>query len=174
MVIYKYLDYEPNVADDVFIAPGVHIIGRVTIEQASSIWFNTVVRGDINEIKIGRYTNIQDNSMVHVDAAYPTVIGDYVLVGHKATLHGCTVGDGALIGMGATLLDGATVGENALVGAGALVREGGEIPAGTLAVGSPARVVRELKPKEIARIRHVTEIYAQRAQDYRKALQLIR
>ncbi|MCW3489220.1 gamma carbonic anhydrase family protein [Dethiobacter alkaliphilus] len=173
-MIYKYLDYEPKVAEDVFLAPGVHIIGRVEIKEGSSIWFNTVVRGDINEIKIGRFTNIQDNSMIHVDGAYPTVIGDHVLVGHKAILHGCTVGDGALIGMGATLLDGAKVGENALVGAGALVREGGEIPAGTLAVGSPAKVVRELKPEEIDRIRRVTEIYAQRAQEYRKTLKEMR
>lgn len=172
-MIYRYLDYEPNVADDVFLAPGVHIIGRVTIGEQSSIWFNTVVRGDINDITIGRYTNIQDNCTVHTDPGFPTVIGDYVLVGHKAILHGCTVGNGALIGMGATLLDGARIGENALVGAGALVREGAEIPAGTLAVGAPARVVRELTEKEIARLRDVTELYARRAQEFRKTLQKI-
>lgn len=169
-MIYSYNGYEPRVASDVFVAPGVHIIGRVEIGAGSSIWFNTVMRGDINEIKIGCYTNIQDNCVVHVDSKYPTVIGDYVLVGHKAILHGCTVGSGSLIGMGATLLDGARVGENALVGAGALVREGGDIPAGTLAVGSPARVIRELKPEEIDRIRYVTDIYARRAQEYRTSL----
>ena len=173
-MLYKYLDFEPTVADDVFIAPGVHIIGRVTIGQASSIWFNTVVRGDINEIKIGSYTNIQDGSMVHVDTAYPTLIGDYVLVGHQAILHGCTVGDGALIGMGAKLLDGSSVGENALVGAGSLVPQGGNIPPGTLALGSPARVVRELAPEEIERMRLMTKIYAERASDFRETLQVIR
>lgn len=169
-MLYQYLDYRPDVAPDVFVAPGVHIIGKVKIAAGSSIWFNTVVRGDVNEITIGRFTNIQDNATVHTDPCFPTVIGDYVLVGHKAILHGCVVGNGALIGMGATLLDGAQVGENALVGAGALVREGDEIPAGTLAVGTPARVVRELKSEEIARIRHVTEIYAQRAQEYIRSL----
>lgn len=169
-MLYRYLDHEPSVAGDVFLAPGVHVIGRVTIGEGSSIWFNTVVRGDINQITIGSHTNIQDNATVHTDPGFPTVIGNYVLVGHKAILHGCTVGDGALIGMGAVLLDGARVGANALVGAGALVREGGEIPAGTLAVGAPARVVRELKPEEIERIRRVTEIYAKRAQEYRKSL----
>jgi carbonic anhydrase/acetyltransferase-like protein (isoleucine patch superfamily) len=170
LLIYSYKEFTPRVASDVFIAPGVHIIGRVAIEEGSSIWFNTVVRGDINEVRIGRFTNIQDNCVVHVDGDFPTVVGDYVLVGHKAILHGCTVGNGALIGMGATLLDGSRIGENALVGAGALVREGGEIPPGTLAVGSPARVVRELKQGEIDRIRHATEIYAQRAQEYRTSL----
>lgn len=169
-LIYTFQGFTPKIEDDVFLAPGVHIIGRVVIGEGSSIWFNTVVRGDINEIVIGRYTNIQDNAVVHVDRAFPTLIGDYVLVGHKAILHGCTVGSGALIGMGAILLDGAKVGENALVAAGALVREGGEIPAGTLAVGAPARVVRELKPEETARIREVTEIYARRAQVYRTSL----
>ncbi|MDW7652061.1 MAG: gamma carbonic anhydrase family protein [Bacillota bacterium] len=169
-MIYTYKDFRPEIAEDVFLAPGVHIIGRVKIAEGSSIWFNTVVRGDINEITIGRFTNIQDNCVVHVDPGFPTVVGDYVLVGHKAILHGCTVGDGALIGMGATLLDGARVGENALVGAGAVVREGGEIPAGTLAVGAPARVVRELKPEEIERIRKVTDVYAKRAQEYRMTL----
>jgi carbonic anhydrase/acetyltransferase-like protein (isoleucine patch superfamily) len=173
-MLYRYLHYEPEVAPDVFVAPGVHIIGRVKIGEGSSIWFNTVVRGDINEITIGRYTNIQDNATVHTDPGFPTIIGDYVLVGHKAILHGCVVGNGALIGMGATLMDGAKVGENALVGAGAVVREGAEIPAGVLAVGAPARVVRELKPEEIERIRHVTDIYSARAQEYRKSLQLIR
>ncbi|MBS4032270.1 MAG: gamma carbonic anhydrase family protein [Clostridiales bacterium] len=169
-MLYPYLDYRPQIAEDVFIAPGVHIIGRVFIDQGSSIWFNTVIRADINKVRIGKYTNIQDNSVVHVDPGYPTVIGDYVLVGHKAVLHGCTVGNGALIGMGAILLDGARIGENALVAAGAVVREGGEVPAGTLAVGTPARVIRELKPEEITRIRQVTEDYARRAQEYRATL----
>lgn len=168
-MLYPYLDYKPQIADDVFLAPGVHIIGRVFIDQGSSIWFNTVIRADINEVRIGKYTNIQDNSVIHVDPGYPTVIGDYVLVGHKVVLHGCTVGDGALIGMGAILLDGARVGENALVAAGAVVREGGEVPAGTLAVGTPARVVRELTPEEITRIRQGTDSYVRRAQEYRAA-----
>lgn len=169
-MIYKYRDYEPVVADDVFLAPGVHIIGRAVIGGGSSIWFNTVVRADVNSITIGRYTNIQDNSVVHCDGKFPTIIGDYVLVGHKAIVHGSVVGNGCLIGMGAMLLDGVTVGENTLVGAGALVREGSDIPPRSLVVGAPARVVRELKPEEIDRIRHFTQIYAERAQEYRKTI----
>lgn len=169
-MLYPYLNHRPQIAEDVFIAPGVHIIGRVFIDQGSSIWFNTVIRADINDVRIGKYTNIQDNSVIHVDLGYPTVIGDYVLVGHKAVLHGCTVGDGALIGMGAILLDGARVGKNAIVAAGAVVREGGEVPAGTLAVGTPARVIRELTPEEITRIRQGTESYVTWAQEYRAVL----
>ena len=164
-MIYKYRGYSPEIAEDVFVAPGVHIIGRVAIAQGSSIWFNSVVRGDINKISIGKYTNIQDNSVVHVDESFPTEIGDYVVVGHKVILHGCIVGSGSLIGMGAVLLDGARVGENAIVAAGSVVR--GEIPAGTLAVGTPARVTRELRKEEIARIREVSDIYTKRAQEYR-------
>ncbi len=169
-MFYKFKEFVPVAAEDVFLAPGVHIIGRVKLMAGSSIWFNTVLRGDINEIIIGEYTNIQDNCTVHVDSEFPTVIGDYVTVGHKAVLHGCRVGSGALIGMGAILLDGSRVGDNAIVAAGALVREGQEIPAGTLAVGVPARVLRELKQEEIGNIRALTERYARRAQDYRLAL----
>lgn len=169
-MLYKYKDYFPDVAGDVFIAPGAHVIGRVTIGEMSSIWFNTVVRGDINTITIGRYTNIQDGSVVHTDPAYPTVIGDYVLVGHKAILHGCTVGDGCLIGMGATLLDGSRVGANTLIAAGTLVKEGQEIPGGVLAVGAPARIIRELRPDELEKMRRVTMVYAERGQEYRRSL----
>jgi carbonic anhydrase/acetyltransferase-like protein (isoleucine patch superfamily) len=166
-VLYTYNGYSPQIAEDVFLAPGVHIIGRVNIAEGSSVWFNSVVRGDINKISIGKYTNIQDNSVVHVDGDFPTEIGDYVVVGHKVILHGCIVGSGSLIGMGAILLDGARVGENAMVAAGSVVR--GEIPAGALAVGAPARVVRQLKQEEINRIREVTDIYTRRAQEYRLA-----
>lgn len=169
-MLYKFKDFYPDVAEDVFIAPGAHVIGRVTIGEMSSIWFNTVIRGDINSITIGKYTNIQDGSVVHTDPAYPTVIGDYVLVGHKAILHGCVVGDGCLIGMGAILLDGSRIGQNTLVAAGALVKEGQEIPEGVLVVGAPARVVRELRPEELEKMRRVTMVYAERGQVYRRSL----
>jgi carbonic anhydrase/acetyltransferase-like protein (isoleucine patch superfamily) len=172
-VLYRYLDYEPEIAPDVFLAPGVHIIGRVKIGEGSSIWFNSVARGDVNQITIGRNTNIQDNATVHVDDKYPTVIGDHVLVGHKAILHGCTVEDGSMIGMGAILLDGSHVEKNAMVGAGSLVRQGDRIPAGMLAIGTPAKVVRELKTKEIARIHEMVQIYADRAKMYTKSLRPI-
>jgi carbonic anhydrase/acetyltransferase-like protein (isoleucine patch superfamily) len=169
-LLYQMDGFIPVAADDVFLAPGVHIIGRVKLLEGSSIWFNTVLRGDINEIIIGKYTNIQDNCTVHVDTNYATVIGDYVTVGHKCVLHGSMVGSGSLIGMGAILLDGARVGDGAVVAAGALVRERQEIPAGTLAVGAPARIVREMKPEEIEKLRLIAEVYAWRARDYRLSL----
>lgn len=164
-LIVNYSGFSPQIADDVYLAPGSHIIGRVSIGKGSSVWFNTVVRGDIDEIIIGKYVNIQDNSVIHVDNGCPTNIGEYVVVGHNAVLHGCTIGNGTLIGMGAIVLNGAQVGENALVAAGSIVREGGIIPAGALAVGSPARVIRKLKSEEIARIRDGAEIYYKLARE---------
>lgn len=169
-MLYEFQGFRPQLARGVFVAPGACIIGRVTIKEGSSVWFNTVLRADINEINIGKFTNIQDNAVVHVDPGFPTVVGDFVLVGHRAILHGCTVADGALIGMGAVLLDGARVGEGALVAAGAVVREGDEVPAGTLAAGTPARVIRKLEAKEIDRIRQASRFYASLAGEYSKGL----
>ncbi len=169
-MLYQYQGVKPNLDKTVYIAPGAHIIGKVEIGVYSSIWFNTVVRGDINKIKIGSHSNIQDNSVIHVDAKYPTTIGDYVLVGHKVIIHGSQVGSGSLIGMGSTLLDGSIIGENTLIGAGTLVKEGQKIPAGVLALGSPARVIRELKKEEIEWIRRAVERYSERAQVFKKEL----
>ncbi len=139
----------PRIHPEAWLAPGSVVIGDVEIGSQSSIWYGTVVRGDVHSIRIGARSNIQDQCMVHVTSGVsPTEIGDDVTVGHRAVVHGCTVGDGALVGIGAVVLDGARVGAGALVGAGAVVTPGSEVPAGTLVLGAPARVVRELGEEE--------------------------
>ena len=156
----------PEVVKDVYIAPGACIIGKVSAGKRSSVWFNAVIRGDIEPVTIGEETNIQDNATVHTDEGYPTSIGNRVTVGHNAVLHGCTVEDEALIGMGAMILNGSRVEKGALVGAGALVPPGKVIPAGTLALGSPAKVARELSPGEYPVKDGEYMRYMQRAQRY--------
>ncbi len=169
--LYNYKNYWPNVAENVFIAPGVRIIGRVEIGEGASIWFNTVIRGDVNEVKIGPYTNIQDGCMLHEEADAPLIIAEHVTIGHNAIIHGCTIGRGALIGMGAIILNKAVIGEGAVVAAGSLVVPGQEIPPGHLAMGSPAKVMRALSAEEMARFQRAAENYRLRAQDYLKTLQ---
>lgn len=164
--LYAYLDHFPRVAEDVFIAPGARVIGRVEIATQASIWYNCVVRGDVDFVRIGTGTNIQDGSVLHEDEGFPLIIGDRVTVGHNAILHGCTIGDGAFVGMGAIILSGAAVGPGAVVAAGALVLQGQQIPAGSLALGSPAKVVRELSREEISKFQSAAERYCKRTQEY--------
>lgn len=133
-----------------FVAPGAHLIGRVELQEDANVWFNCVLRGDNEWIAIGARTNIQDNSILHTDMGYPLVIGPDCTIGHNVILHGCTIGEGSLIGMGATILNGARIGKNCLVGANALVTGGKEYPDNSLIVGSPAKVVRELGPESRA------------------------
>jgi len=148
-IIKSYNGKFPQIGEDVFIAENAVIIGDVVIGQRSSIWYGAVVRGDINYIHIGSETNIQDNAVLHVTfGRFPLEIGNNVIVGHNATVHGCTVEDNVLIGIGASVLDGAKVGSNSLVAAGSLVGEGMEIPSGVLAAGVPARIKRELTQRE--------------------------
>ena len=166
MILLPYEGKEPRIGARVFVAENAAIIGDVEIGDDSSIWFGTVLRGDVHRIRIGARTNIQDNCVVHVTAEnWPTTLADEVTVGHGAVVHGCTVERGALIGMGSRVLDGAVVGELALVGAGALVTEGMQIPPRTLAVGVPARVKRELTYDEIARLEQSWKNYV----EYKKA-----
>src|SRR5512137_910070 len=127
-----------------FVAPGAHLIGRVALEEDANVWFNCVLRGDNEWITIGARTNIQDNSVLHTDMGYPLTIGANCTIGHNVILHGCTIGEGSLIGMGATILNGAKIGRNCLVGANALVTEGKEFPDNSLIVGAPAKAIREL------------------------------
>lgn len=164
---YTYKGIIPKVHEDVFMGPGSAVVGDVEIGAGSSIWPNAVVRGDMASIKIGQNTNIQDNATLHVDPGHPLTIGDGVTVGHNAILHGCTIANNALIGMGAIVLDGARVGEFALIGAGALVPPGKEIPPRSLAVGSPCKVVRELTEEELSHLRRSATAYAEKAQVYR-------
>jgi carbonic anhydrase/acetyltransferase-like protein (isoleucine patch superfamily) len=149
-----------------FIAPSAHVSGSVTLGPRSSVWFGTVVRGDTAAIEIGEASNVQDNSVVHVDLGFPARIGARVTVGHRAIVHGCTIGDDCLIGMGAVVLTGATIGPGSLIGAASLVREGQVIPPGSLAVGSPARVVGPAGPSHRAAIEDGSSHYAGLALDY--------
>lgn len=149
MPLYRFKKYIPSVGENVFIAPSCDVIGQVEIAKGASLWFRTVVRGDVNKITIGEGTNIQDLCMLHVVEERALVIGSGVSVGHSVTLHACTVEDNCLIGMGVTILDGAVIGKNSLVAAGSLVPPGKIFPAGSFIVGSPAVVKRQLSEKEL-------------------------
>ncbi len=147
-MVKDYQGIKPNIDKTVFIAESADIIGKVNIEKNANIWYNTVIRADEQSITIGENTNIQDGCVVHVGNDIPTVIGKNVTIGHKALIHGCTIGNNTLIGMGSIVLDGAKVGEYTLLGAGSLVPPGKEIPSGVLAMGSPAKIIRELSDIE--------------------------
>jgi carbonic anhydrase/acetyltransferase-like protein (isoleucine patch superfamily) len=163
----KFKDSVPRVSTSATIFPGAKIIGNVTIGDDSSIWFNSVLRGDINRIEIGRMTNIQDLSLCHVVDELPCVIGDFVTVGHSSIIHACTVGSQVLVGMGATVLDGAVLEDRSMVAAGALVPPGMVVPSGTMVVGRPAKVMRVLTDEELDSIRARAEKYAKLARLYR-------
>ena len=167
-MLIPYQQILPEIHPSVYIAHGAMIIGDVTIGEESSVWFNAVLRGDLDQIRIGLRTNIQDGTIVHLDKGFPCIIGDDVTVGHGCIVHGCTVGDGAMLGMGAIVLTGAKIGERAIVGAGALVREGQEIPPETVAVGLPAKVRRDVSAADLERIRFGTLDYVVRGQTMKK------
>ncbi len=158
----------PRIAPEAYVQATAEVIGDVEIGPGSSIWFHCVLRADVNRIRIGRDSNVQDLCAIHVTRdRWPTILGDGVTVGHRAVLHGCTVGDYALIGIGAVVLDGADVGPEALVGAGALVAPGTRIPPRTLALGSPAKVVRDLKAEELEHLHRSAANYVEYARSYR-------
>jgi carbonic anhydrase/acetyltransferase-like protein (isoleucine patch superfamily) len=149
----RYLDSSPAIHSTAWIAPSATVIGDVTLEEDSSVWYSAVLRGDINRIVIGPRSNVQDGSVVHLADDYPTLVGELVTIGHKAIIHACTIQDEVLIGMGAIVLDGAEIGARSIVGAGALVTGNKKIPPGSLVLGSPAKVVRTLSLDEQAGIR---------------------
>ncbi|WP_303969425.1 gamma carbonic anhydrase family protein [Sporosarcina ureae] len=169
-MIYPYEGKLPKIDPSVYIADYVTISGDVTIGPESSIWFNTVIRGDVSPTIIGKKVNVQDFCCLHQSPKFPLILEDHVTIGHKAMLHSCTIKTGALVGMGATVLDGAEVGEGAFIGAGSLVTPGKKIPPNTLALGSPARVVRELTDEDRADMTRIVNEYARKGQLY-KALQ---
>ena len=146
----KYLGLQPVISEGVYITKSAVVFGAVTLGKQSSVWYNAVLRGDIHEIVVGEGTNIQDNAVLHIADNFGCYLGDYVTVGHSAVVHACRVGNETLVGMGATILDGAVVGSQCIVGANALVKQGQEIPDGSMAVGSPARVIRKLTDEERA------------------------
>ena len=156
--------------DDIWIAPGAHVLGNVHLLTGASIWFNAVVRGDNEPIEIGENTNIQDGAVLHTDPGMPLTVGAGCTVGHQAILHGCTIGESCLIGMGATVLNGAVIGANSLVGANALVTEGKEFPKGSLIVGAPAKAVRDLNAGAIQAIRASALRYRENMKRFRVGL----
>jgi carbonic anhydrase/acetyltransferase-like protein (isoleucine patch superfamily) len=171
-MMYEYRGIKPKLGLGVFLAPGVIVIGDVEIGDYSNLWFYTVARGDVNSIRIGRGTNIQDHCMLHVTSErFPLHMGDDVIVGHRAVLHGCTVRDGVLIGVGALVLDGAVVEEGAIVAAGAVVAPGTVIPANTVALGVPARPTREPTEDEKRSHKMNASKYEQYARDFHRLVQ---
>ncbi len=154
-----FLRKKPKVGRGVYIARGAVVIGDVTLGAHSSVWYNAVVRGDINRIVVGHHSNIQDNAVLHLADDFPCVIGNWVTVGHGAIVHACKVGNEVLVGMGAVILDGAVIGKQSIIGAKALVTQGMKIPAGSLALGAPAKAVRKLTPKERAGLKWWAEKY---------------
>jgi len=168
-MLLPYKGKRPKLHETVYVEASARIIGDVIIGAYTSVWFNAVVRGDVNYIRIGERTNVQDNSVLHVTKdVYPLIIGSDVTIGHNAVLHGCIVKDRCLIGMGSIILDDAEIGEDTIVGAGALVTEGTKVPPGSLILGAPARVVRKLSGEEVERILTAAKNYLEYTQNYIK------
>ena len=162
----------PKIHESVFITEGVRIIGDVEIGKDSSIWYNTVIRGDVHYIRIGERTNIQDLSMLHVtNGIYPLNIGNSVVIAHSVTLHGCTIHDNCLVGIGASVLDGAILNQNTMIAAGALVKENFEVPEGVLLAGVPGKIIRDLKQKDIDKLKYMSDHYIEYVKIYRSQLQ---
>ena len=173
MAIYALGDYRPDVPDTAYVAEAATVIGRVTLGDRASVWPGAVIRADDDTITIGARTNVQDGAVLHVDPGLPLAIGADVTVGHLATLHGCTIGDGTLIGLGAIVYNRAVIGRDCLVGAGTIVTEGKTFPDRSLIVGAPARLVRELDDAAIAAMRRNVDAYVQRGAHYRTSLKRI-
>ncbi len=167
MTLHAYRDLQPRIHPSVHLAEGARIVGDVEIGEGSSVWFNSVVRGDVNRIRIGARTNVQDLCILHVTKDHPCTLGDEVTVGHHVTIHGATVKDGTLVGMGAILMDGVEIGEECLVAAGALVPPGLKAPPRSLVMGFPAKVVRPLKPEEAQMGRKGAGNYVKYVEGYR-------
>lgn len=153
MTVYALDGIAPDLATDAWAAPDANLIGKVVLEARASVWFGCTLRGDNEEIRVGAGSNVQENTVCHTDMGHPLVIGQGCTIGHKVMLHGCTIGDNTLIGMGATILNGAKIGKNCLIGAGALITEGKEIPDGSLVMGMPGKVVRQLDEAAIEGLR---------------------
>ena len=166
-MIYQFEDRQPSLPAEYYVAENASVIGEVVLGNQSSIWFGAVLRGDIEPIIVGERSNIQDNSVAHTSRNQPVILGADVTVGHNAILHGCKIGNNCLIGMGAILLDGCEIGDNCIVAAGSLVGRNRKIPAASLAVGSPARVIRSLSADDIADIRTYAERYIAKMTSYR-------
>ncbi len=166
-MILKFKEFYPQIEPSAWIAPSADLIGNIKIGENSSVWFNCVIRSDVNEVIIGKNTNIQDLSCIHTDTHTKTIIGDNVTIGHKVMLHGCSIGDNCLIGMSATVLDGAVIGEGSIVGANSLVTSGKVFPPRSLIMGSPAKVVKELTQEDVDGLINHALHYVDYKNDYR-------
>ena len=169
-MIYELDGIVPEIAEDAWVAPDANLIGKVVLEAGANVWFGSTLRGDNEEVHVGAGSNIQENCVLHTDMGYPLTVGPNCTVGHKVMLHGCTIGAGSLIGMGATILNGAKIGKGCLIGAGALITEGKEIPDGSLVMGAPGKVVRSLDDQARAALLDSAARYRSNAARFRKGL----
>ena len=173
MAIYQLGDDAPRIAATAWVADNAQVIGRVELADDASVWYGAVLRGDNDRITVGARSNVQDGSVLHADAGFPLTLGADVTVGHQAMLHGCTVGDGSLIGIQAVVLNGATIGRRCLVGAGAVVTGGQGVPDGSLILGAPAKAVRSITPEQVVRLRFGALHYVENAERHRRQLKRI-
>jgi carbonic anhydrase/acetyltransferase-like protein (isoleucine patch superfamily) len=170
MALYQLDRHTPRLAEGAWVADSAQVIGNVELAENASVWFGAILRGDTELLRVGKGSNVQDGSVVHADIGYPVTLGENVTVGHQVMLHGCTVGDGSLIGIQAVVLNGAKIGKHCLVGAGALVTEGKEFPDGSMIIGAPAKVVRQLTPEQIEGLRRSAAHYVENARRFRAGL----
>ena len=170
MTIYTLDGIGPQIAEDSWVAPDANVIGKIVIQKGASIWFGATLRGDNEEIVIGKGSNVQENTVMHTDMGYPLTVGEGCTIGHKALLHGCTIGDNTLIGMGAVVLNGAKIGKNCLIGANALITENKVIPDGSLVMGAPGKVVRTLDDAAIEGLRASALNYQNNMRRFRSGL----
>jgi len=173
MAIYQIGDDAPRIAATAWVADSAQVIGRVSLAEGASVWYGAVLRGDNDSITVGARSNVQDGSVLHADSGFPLTLGEDVTVGHQVMLHGCTVGNGSLIGIQAVVLNGAKIGRNCLVGAGAVVTEGKEFADGSLILGAPAKAVRQVTPEQIERLRLGALHYVDNAERHRRSLKRI-
>lgn len=170
MPIFQLQDHAPTIPASAYVAPTATLIGKVTLGERASVWFNVVIRGDTDTITLGEGSNVQEGVIMHADPGFPLTLGANVTVGHQAMLHGCTIGEGTLVGIQAVVLNGAVIGKHCLVGAGAIVTEGKTFPDRSLILGAPARVVRELTEQDMTGLERVAASYVERGELYRQAL----
>ena len=173
MALYQLDNDIPRLAEGAWVADSAQVIGKVELGEGASVWFGAILRGDTEPLCIGRGTNVQESTVIHADPGYPVTLGDDETIGHQVMLHGCTVGDGSLIGIQAVVLNGARIGKHCLVGAGSLVTEGREFPDGSLIMGTPAKVVRQLTPEQILGLKHSAAHYVENARRFKAGLKKI-
>ena len=172
-MIYALDGHAPEIAEEAWVAPDANVIGKIVLEPGASVWFGATLRGDNEEIRVGAGSNVQENCVLHTDMGYPLTIGPDCTIGHKALLHGCTIGAGSLIGMGAMVMNGAKVGRGCLIGAGALITEGKEIPDFSLVMGAPGKVVRQLDEAAVARLLKSAAGYRANALRFRAGMRAV-